>query len=473
MQEINTMSVSDATTSQSHLKRTLNSSNLVMMGIGCIVGAGLFSLVGVVAAESTGPAIIISFALAAVACFFSALCYSEFSAMVPLAGSAYSYTKYTMSEFLAFIIGWDLVLEYALGAATVAVSWSQYLVRFLQSFGLYLPPKLIMSPFETVTLADGTIVRGYFNCPAAIIIIGITLLLVRGITLTSFVNNILVTIKFLVIFIFIAIGFFYINPINHVPFIPENTGVFGEYGWSGIFRGAAVLFFAFLGFDALSTTAQEVKNPQKALPRAIMLALLICTVIYVVFSWILTGMANYKEFSGNAAPISVAIMKTPFLWLQSGVTIAILVGFMSVIIVQLMAQTRVFYAMSEDKLLPKTFSDIHPKYQTPYKSHMVFALAVTLLAGFVPVAELGHMVSIGTLLSFVIVSISVIILRKTKPDLKRPFKVPLVPLIPILGTLICIALMLALPYQTWLRLIIWMIIGLIIYVSYSRRAKKK
>ena len=457
-----------AETGSGTLKRTLGSFNLVTMGIGAIIGAGLFSLTGLAAANNAGPAVTISFIIGAIGCAFAGLCYAEFASMIPIAGSAYTYSYATMGEFVAWIIGWDLVLEYALGAATVSISWSQYLIKFLHYFDILIPPQLTMSPWEQVTMADGSIVHGYFNLPAVFIIVCLSLLLIRGSKESALVNNTLVVLKVAVVLVFIAVGWQFINPANHTPYIPKNTGTFGEFGWSGIFRGAGVVFFAFIGFDAVSTAAQEAKDPKKGMPIGIIGSLLVCTLLYVLFSHVMTGIANYTEFRDSAAPVAIAIAKTPYAWLQESIIVAILAGYTSVILVMLMGQSRVFFTMSKDGLLPPIFSKVHPKFQTPYKSNLFFAVFVSLFAAFVPVKVVGEMVSIGTLFAFVLVCIGVMVMRKSDPNTPRPFRAPWVPFVPIAGILICLSMMVALPGDTWIRLAIWMALGLIIYFAYSK-----
>jgi APA family basic amino acid/polyamine antiporter len=451
------------------LKRTLSSFNLVTMGIGAIIGAGLFSLTGLAAANNAGPAVVISFIIGAIGCAFAGLCYAEFASMIPIAGSAYTYSYATMGEFVAWVIGWDLVLEYALGAATVSISWSQYLIKFLHLFGLQIPPQWTMSPWETAAQANGVMVHGYMNIPAVFIIVCLSLLLIRGSRESAFVNNLLVVLKVAVVLVFIGVGWQFINPSNYHPFIPDNTGKFGDFGWSGVFRGAGVVFFAFIGFDAVSTAAQEAKDPKKGMPIGIIGSLLVCTVLYVLFSHVMTGLANYKDFKDSAAPVAIAIEKTPYAWLQEGIIVAILCGYTSVILVMLMGQSRIFFTMSKDGLLPKVFSNVHRKFQTPYKSNLFFAVFVSLFAAFVPVKVVGEMVSIGTLFAFVLVCIGVMVMRKSDPDVPRPFKTPWVPLVPILGIVICLTMMVSLPLDTWIRLAVWMAIGLVIYFAYSKK----
>lgn len=455
------------------LKKTLSSFNLVTLGIGAIIGAGLFSLTGIVAAENAGPGVVYSFVIAAIGCAFAGLCYAEFAAMIPIAGSAYTYAYTTMGEFVAWIIGWALVLEYALGAATVSISFSQYFGKFFHNMGIELPQQWMHSPFESYTLADGTIMQGgNMNIVAVVIVILISLLLIKGTQESAFVNNLLVILKVSVVLLFIAIGWSFINPVNHTPFVPENTGSFGHFGWSGILRGAGIVFFAFIGFDAVSTAAQEAKNPQKGMPIGILGSLAICTILYVLFSYVMTGIANYTEFKGSAAPVAIAIAKTPYVWLNQTVIIAILAGYTSVMLVMLLGQSRVFYTMSKDGLLPKLFSDLHPKFATPYKCNLLFAVFVSLFAGFVPVKVVGELVSMGTLFAFVLVCIGVMLMRKTEPNAVRPFRTPLVPLVPILGILVCVAMMVSLPGLTWLNMLAWMAIGFIVYFLYSKNHSK-
>lgn len=460
----------EASNDSKGLKRTLSATNLVALGIGAIIGAGLFSLTGIAAAENAGPAVTLSFVIAAVGCAFAGLCYAEFASMIPVAGSAYTYSYATMGEFLAWIIGWDLVLEYALGAATVAVSWSRYLAEFLHKYGIDLPLQLLCSPFETLKLADGTVIDGgIINLPAILIVMLLSVILIRGTRESAGMNALLVALKVAVVFVFISVGLGYMNPANHTPYLPPNTGTFGEFGWSGVLRGAAVVFFAFIGFDAVSTAAQEAKNPQRGMPIGILGSLAICTILYVLFSYVMTGLAKYTDFIGDAKPVATAIAKTPYSWLQDGIIIAILAGYTSVILVMLMGQSRVFYSMSKDGLLPPVFSTIHSKYRTPFKTNIFFALFVSVFAGFVPVSDLGHMVSIGTLLAFVLVCIGVMVMRKTQPDAIRTFKTPLVPIIPILGIIVCVGMMVSLPGETWIRLFVWMAIGVLVYFIYGSK----
>lgn len=468
-----TLLMAEASEDEKGLKRTLSSKALVALGIGAIIGAGLFSLTGIAAADHAGPAVTLSFVLAAVGCAFAGLCYAEFASMIPVAGSAYTYSYATMGEFMAWIIGWDLVLEYALGAATVGVSWSRYLLELLSKFGVHLPAEFICSPWEKVTLSDGTVLNGGFiNLPAIFIVLMLSLLLIRGTKESASMNNFLVVLKVTVVILFIILGWSFIDDANYHPYIPENTGVKGQFGWSGIAAGAGTVFFAFIGFDAVSTAAQEAKNPQKGMPIGILGSLAICTVLYVLFAHVMTGLVPYYKFAGDAKPAATAFAVTGYDFLQTGLIVAILAGYTSVILVMLMGQSRVFYSMSNDGLLPKFFSDIHPKFRTPWKTNVFFMVFVSLFAGFVPVSDLGHMVSIGTLLAFSLVCIGVLIMRKKMPDAKRAFRTPLVPFVPIAGVVVCFYLMYSLPSESWLRLVIWMALGIIIYFIYGKNKSK-
>ncbi|MCC3159395.1 amino acid permease [Hymenobacter sp. 15J16-1T3B] len=464
----------EAADSGSHtLKRSLGPLNLIAIGVGVIIGAGLFSLTGIAAANHTGPAVTLSFIVAAVGCAFSALCYAEFASMVPVAGSAYTYSYATMGELFAWIIGWDLVLEYSVGAATVAISWSQYLVKFLSKYGLHLPPQLVMSPWETASLADGGgTVHGWLNLPAVLVVLAITAIIVRGTQGSAWFNAVVVALKVSVVLVFIALGWQYINPANYHPYIPENTGTFGEFGWSGILRGAGVVFFVFIGFDIVATMAQEAKNPQRNMPIGIIGSLLVCTVLFVVFGYVMTGLANFTEFKNSAAPVAIAIEKTPYGWLSTAIIGAILIGYTSVILVDLLGQSRVFFSMSRDGLLPRVFSQVHPRFQTPHKSNLLLGAFISLFAGLVPINVVGEMCSIGTLLAFVMVCVGVLIMRKREPDAPRAFRTPWVPLVPILGIVTCLVMMLSLPGDTWIRLFVWLAIGLVIYFGYGKKHSK-
>lgn len=451
------------------LKRTLGATQLVALGIGAIIGAGLFSLTGIAASQNAGPAVVLSFVIAAVGCAFAGLCYSEFATMIPIAGSAYTYAYATMGELIAWIIGWDLVLEYAVGAATVGVSWSRYVMSFFADFGIAFPPQLAASPFEPVTLPEtGQVIEGIINLPAFFIIVAISLLLIVGIQESARVNAFIVLLKVAVVAVFIALGWAYIDPNNFTPFIPANTGEFGAFGWSGVLRGAGLVFFAFIGFDAVSTAAQEAKHPQKDMPIGIIGSLAVCTVLYVLFSHVLTGIVNYTELN-SAAPVAVAIDRTDYRWLRPAIKLAIIAGYTSVILVMLLGQSRVFFAMSRDGLLPKLFSDVHPKFRTPWRSNMLFMVITGLLAALAPIQVLGEATSIGTLFAFVLVCGGIMIMRRTHPELKRPFRTPWVPLIPMLGIAFNLTLMAGLGWTNWARLFGWMALGLAVYFAYSRK----
>jgi len=454
------------------LKRSLGAINLVAIGVGVIIGAGLFSLTGIAAANNAGPAVTLSFIIAAVGCAFSALCYAEFASMVPVSGSAYTYAYATLGELFAWIIGWDLVLEYSVGAATVGISWSQYLVKFLEKFNIHIPPQLVQSPFESVTMQDGSIVSGIINLPAVLIIGLITSIIIRGTKGSAIFNVIVVALKVGVVIVFIALGWQYIDPANYQPYIPNNTGTFGEFGWSGVLRGAGVVFFVFIGFDIVATMAQETKNPQRNMPIGILGSLIVCTILFILFGYVMTGLAHYTEFKNSAAPVAVAIANTPYEWLGTAIILAILIGYTSVILVDLLGQSRVFYSMSKDGLLPQVFSKLHPKFQTPSKSNLVLCVFISLFAGLVPISIVGEMTSIGTLLAFVMVCLGILILRKQQPNAKRPFRTPFVPLVPILGIVTCLVMMFSLPLDTWIRLFVWLAIGFAIYFGYGKKHSK-
>lgn len=473
----------ESSESEHGLKKTLSATSLVALGIGAIIGAGLFSITGLAAANHAGPAITISFVIAALGCAFAGLCYAEFASMIPVAGSAYTYSYATMGEFIAWIIGWDLVLEYAVGAATVASSWSGYLNKLLESFGLSLPHELLLTPFESITMTDGNVVHGLINLPAVFIVVVMSLVLIRGTRESAFVNGIIVLLKVSIVITFIVVGIHYVHPENFHPYIPPNKGTFGEFGWSGVIRAAAIVFFAYIGFDAVSTAAQEAKNPKRDMPIGIMLSLVICTILYILFAYVMTGVANYTTF-GNAsdhlAPVAVAIdhmgkmgpdghIIPAYPWLNRFIIVAILLGYSSVILVMLLGQSRVFYSMSKDGLLPKIFSRIHPKFRTPAKSNILFMILVSIFAAFIPGSVVGEMTSIGTLFAFILVSAGVMVMRKAMPDAPRAFRTPLVPIVPLLGIFTCFFMMVFLPLDTWIRLIAWMMIGFDIYLSFGIR----
>ena len=499
------------------LKRSLTALNLTTLGIGAIIGAGIFVLTGQAAAQYAGPGIVLSFIISGLACGFAGLCYAEFASMIPIAGSAYTYSYATLGEFMAWIIGWDLILEYLFAASTVAVGWSGYVVSFLKDLGIFIPPQftgasgtvminvpdmgwkpltetfsqtLISSGVQVDSLAHVTCV---LNLPAMFIVALLTTLLVIGIRESANFNNIMVIVKVSVIIIFIAIGFMFVKAVNWNPFIPENkvestpisaygsfwgwlkaySQEFGKFGISGILRGAGVIFFAYIGFDAVSTAAQEAKNPQRDMPIGILGSLGISTVLYILVAIVLTGIVSYTTLN-VADPMAVGVdaMGKGMFWLRPVVKIAAIAGLSSVILVMLLGQPRIFYSMSKDGLLPPVFSKVHPKFKTPYISTIITGSLAMVISGILPISILGELVSIGTLLAFIIVCISVMVLRKTKPDIERPFKTPWVPLVPILGASICFIQMAALPLDTWLRLITWMVIGFAIYFLYSVKHSK-
>ena len=493
----------EAQTDQS-LKRALGPFNLTTLGIGAIIGAGIFVLTGHAAAEHAGPAIVLSFVFAGIACAFAALCYAEFSAMIPISGSAYTYGYATLGEFIAWIIGWDLILEYLFAASTVAVGWSGYAVSFLYDLGISIPklsaaagthlieipasiatsvhmyagwwpakPALLeqinAAGIDPATLTQAT---ALFNLPAVFIILVITALLVIGIKESAAFNNLIVAIKLLVILAFIGVGVAYINKANWQPFIPENIGP-GHFGWDGIFRAAGVIFFAYIGFDAVSTAAQEAKKPQRDMPIGILASLAICTVLYIAVSLVLTGIVSYTRLS-SPAPIAVAVdsLGGSVAWLRPIVKIGAIAGLSSVILVMMVGQPRIFYSMSKDGLLPRLFSAVHPRFRTPWLATILTGVVAMLLAAVFPIGLLGELVSIGTLLAFVIVCAGVFVLRFTDPQIHRPFRTPVFWLIAPLGVVSCAYLMYALPGDTWARLIIWMAVGLVVYFTYSRRHSK-
>jgi len=473
----------EAATDQS-LKRALGPVNLVALGIGAIIGAGIFVLTGQAAANYAGPAIVYSFILAGTACAFAGLCYAEFAAMIPIAGSAYTYGYATLGELLAWIIGWDLILEYLFAASTVAVGWSGYVVSFLKDLGIVIPAAYTSAPYTHTTPPDAGLnvwrlfTEGWsstgavLNVPAMVIVGLITILLVIGISESAKFNNLVVITKLTVVLLFIGFGLAFINKANWVPFIPAPEGP-GKFGWDGIVRGAGVIFFAYIGFDAVSTAAQETRNPQRDMPIGIMGSLAICTVLYITVALVLTGMVNYTELN-VPDPIAVGINAAgPALaWLRPVVKIGAIAGLSSVILVMLLGQPRIFYTMSKDGLLPPLFSKVHPKFRTPYVASFLTGAAAMVFAGLLPIGLLGELVSIGTLLAFAIVCAGVLVLRYTDPQRARPFRTPWVPFVPVSGILACGYLMLGLPVDTWARLIIWMVLGLLIYFLYGRRHSK-
>ena len=456
------------------LKRTLGPASLVALGIGAIIGAGLFVRTAAAIAERAGPSVTLAFLVAGLGCAFAGLCYAEFASMIPIAGSAYTYSYATMGELVAWIIGWDLCLEYAVGAATVSIAWSEYFNRVLQYVGMHVPYQWCHSPLETS--AEG--VTGIMNMPAVFILLVLSALLIRGMQESAFVNSLIVVTKVSIVLMVIAIGWGFINPANHTPFIPSPTtyttpqGVTHPYGGiMGILGAAGVVFFAFIGFDAVSTAAQEAKNPKRDMPIGILGSLVVCTVLYVLFSYVLSGVATVEDFrtAGKEASVAFAISKymIGYEWLSKFVTIAILAGFSSVILVMLMGQSRVFFSMSHDGLVPKIFSEVHPKYQTPWKANMLFFVFTALFAAFLPESIVGEMTSIGTLFAFMLVCAGVWIMRVRRPEIVRGFTVPALPVVAVLGILVCGAMIYGLGWTNWLRLGAWLAIGLVFYFSYG------
>jgi APA family basic amino acid/polyamine antiporter len=472
------MLLAEASDSEKGLKRTLTAWSLVALGIGAIIGAGLFVRTATAAAQNAGPSVTIGFIVAAIGCALAGLCYAELSSSIPISGSAYTYTYATMGELLAWIIGWDLILEYAVGAATVGIAWSEYLNNLLVNV-LHVSPipfEWCHSPFQTS--ADG--INGIINIPAFFIVAAISLLLIKGTQESAFVNGIIVVAKVAIVVMIIVFGWHFIKPENHTPYIPPSSIFTDEHGVGhsfggimGILGAAGTVFFAFIGFDAVSTAAQETINPKRNMPIGILGSLAVCTVLYILFAHVLTGLESVEFFRNGGKEASVANAITSAMpgyeWLAQFVTVAILAGFSSVILVMLLGQSRVFYSMGKDGLLPRAFSDVHPKFKTPYKANLVILVIVGLFAAFIPGDIVGDMTSIGTLFAFILVCISVIVLRKTEPDMKREFKTPFVPLVPILGIVVCLAMIYGLGWTNWLRLFAWLAIGLVIYFVYSKK----
>jgi APA family basic amino acid/polyamine antiporter len=482
--------LAQAADSEKGLKRTLGAGNLVALGIGAIIGAGLFVRTAAAAGQAAGPGVTLSFIVAAIGCAFAGLCYAEFAAMIPVAGSAYAYSYVTMGELVAWIIGWALIMEYALGAATVSIAWSEYLNKL---FDGRIPYQWCHSPFESFTDTSGVLHRGMINAPALVILLLLTLLLIKGTQESAIVNAVIVFIKVSIVLLFIALGWKFINPDNHTPYlIPEGTAAvkdqagkviadysgWNKHGWGGVLGGAAIVFFAFIGFDAVSTAAQEAKNPKRDMPIGILGSLVVCTILYILFGHVLTGVANWQEFvdpeKGREASVAYAISTymTGYGWLATAVTVAILAGFSSVILVMLMGQSRVFYTMSQDGLIPKMFGDLHPRFKTPYKANWILFIFVGAFAAFVPGHLAGDLTSFGTLFAFVLVSAGVWLLRMKEPKIERPFKAPLVPIISTLGVVICTAMIVGLDQQTLTVALAWMVLGLLVYFGYSRKASK-
>ncbi|MCU0431269.1 MAG: amino acid permease [Cytophagaceae bacterium] len=457
------------------LHKTLTTRSLIALGIGAIIGTGIFVLTGTAAANHAGPALVLSFILSALGCAFAGLCYAEFASMIPISGSAYTYAYATMGEFIAWIIGWDLILEYLFASSTVAVGWSGYMVSFLRdTLGMRIPEVIASAPLQyDIQTGSWSTTGSMINLPAFLIVLATTIILVKGIKESAFFNNVIVVVKLAVVLLVIGFGAFYVNTENWVPFIPENTGKSGQFGFSGILTGAGVIFFAYIGFDAVSTAAQETIDPKKSMPWGILGSLLLCTILYIAVSLVMTGIVHYSKLN-VPAPIALAIDATgaSLAWLSPLVKIGAIAGLSSVILVMLMGQPRIFMAMANDGLLPAVFARVHPTFKTPHYSTILTGLAAAVIASLFPVTFLGELVSIGTLLAFVIVCAGVIYLRKTKPDAPRPFRTPLVPWIPGLGILICGAQMMGLGVQNWMRLGIWLAIGLVIYFTYSIRHSK-
>src|SRR5476651_628480 len=458
------------------LKRTLTATSLIALGIGAIIGAGLFVRTAAAAANNAGPSVTLGFVAAGIASGFAGLCYAEMASMIPVAGSAYTYSYATMGELVAWIIGWDLILEYAVAASTVAIAWSEYANRVLDWFGLRLPYQWTHSPFEH----DPTGIHGMINIPAVVILLLLTLLLIRGTKESAFVNGVIVVLKVSIVLLFIGIGWGFINSGNHTPLIPDATtyttpqGITHAYGGiMGILGAAGVVFFAYIGFDAVSTAAQEARNPKRDMPIGILGSLVFCTILYVLFSYVLSGVASVQDFrsAGREASVAFAITKymTGYEWLSRSVTVAILAGFSSVILVMLLGQSRVFFSMSRDGLVPRVFSDVHPRFRTPYKSNMLFFVFTGALAAFVPADVTGEMTSIGTLFAFILVCAGIWILRVRRPDLERGFRVPAVPVVSTLGIIVCGAMIYGLGWTNWMRLIVWLLIGFVFYFSYGKR----
>ena len=452
----------------SGLRRSLGPVSLTALGIGSIIGTGIFVLTGTAASQNAGPALVLSMIIAAVGCAFAGLCYAELAAMIPVSGSAYTYAYATVGEIVAWIIGWDLMLEYALSASTVAVGWSGYFVSFLRDFGVHVPAALTAAPGALVAAADGTTTHAVFNLPATAIVLLVSLLLAYGIRESAGANAVLVVVKAMVLVVFVVAGAAYVQRANLTPFVPPSTGAFGHFGWSGVLRGAAVMFFAYIGFDAVSTAAQEAKQPQRDMPIGILASLAICTVLYIAVAIVLMGIVPYTKLN-VADPLAVGIDATGLTWLSPVIKVSALFGLFSTMLVQLLGQTRIFYSMSRDGLLPSAFGRVHPRFRTPHLSTALTGTVVAIAAGLTPIDVLGQLVSIGTLLAFVLVCGGVVLLRRTAPDLARPFRTPGMPWVPAIGIFFCVLQMVVLPWATWERLIVWLVAGMLVYFGYGRR----
>ena len=450
------------------LRRSLGPLDLTALGIGSIIGTGIFVLTGTAASQHAGPALVLSMVIAAVGCALAGLCYAELAAMIPVAGSAYTYAYASVGELAAWMIGWDLILEYALSTATVAVGWSGYFASFLRDFGLHLPPALTAAPGTAVALADGTTVAGVFNLPAALIVLAVAALLVAGIRQSASANTVLVAMKVAVLLVFIVAGVAFVQRENLTPFVPANEGEFGRFGWSGVLRGAGVMFFAYIGFDAVSTAAQEARRPQRDMPVGILASLAVCTALYIAVAVVLIGIVPYARLN-VADPIAVGIDATGLTWLSPVIKVSALFGLFSTMLVQLLGQTRIFFAMSRDGLLPAAFGRVHPRFRTPHVSTALTGAVVAVAAGVLPIGVLSQLVSIGTLLAFSLVCVGIVVLRRTAPGLARPFRTPWVPWVPAFGAAVCVLQMVVLPWATWERLIVWLVAGLALYVVYGRR----
>ncbi|MDQ6718915.1 MAG: amino acid permease [Gemmatimonadota bacterium] len=449
------------------LRRELGAGALITLGIGAVIGTGIFVLSGVVASQHAGPALTLSLILAGVACAFAGLCYAELASMIPVAGSAYTYAYATMGELIAWIIGWDLILEYSLSSSTVAVGWSAYAIALLGEMGITVSPRFSAAPGSVVALPGGGAVTAVFNVPAVLICLAVTLLLIRGIRESARVNAVIVILKIAVLALFVGFGARYVKSANLHPFIPPNTGQFGAFGWSGILRGAGIIFFAFIGFDAVSTASQEAKNPGRDIPLGILVSLVICTVVYIAVGLVMTGLVPYLQLN-VASPLSFAAKSTGLPWLPVVINIGALCGLSSVMIVNLLAQSRIFYSMSRDGLLPEMFARLHPRFRTPHITTALTGVVVAIASGLFPIGVLGQLVSMGTLLAFAIVCGGVLILRKVEPEMKRPFRTPGMPWVPVAGVLVCLYLMSGLPLPTWIRLFVWLAIGFVVYFGFGR-----